>query len=44
MKIIAYDRKTKDYVDSITTNDKQAIIDFYVDFKDCTITKEEKKK
>ena len=37
-KLIAYDKKTKKYVDSITAYDRETITNFYNDFsKDCDV-------
>ncbi len=37
MRLIAHDKKTKEFVDSITTTDKETIDFFYKDFSDCDI-------
>ena len=37
MMLIAYDKKTGSYVDSITPKDKDTELYFYQDFKDCRI-------
>ena len=36
-KLYAYDKKTGEYVDSITARDSQTVTFFYQDFKDCVI-------
>lgn len=37
MKLIAYDKKTGEYIDSITTFDAETVMYFKQDFRDCKI-------
>ena len=41
MRLIAYDKKGN-YVDSITTNDKETLNYFFIDFSDCNIKEVER--